>query len=338
MSSVALAGMGVAGLGAAEPARSEVLFPAGGAGMGGMGGAFGGGGSVGGGVYRSENNLFDCEVEGKLPADLSGIFFRIGPDPQYPKPAKYMHDIAFDGEGHISAFRIQNGHVDYRSRYVQTQRWKAQHAARSSLFGMYRNPTTDDPSVKGLSRGTANTQIFYHHGKLLAMKEDSPPVVLNPLHARYDSTTTTPSAAACRARPSPRTRRSIRRPASWSPSATRPRASPPTTCSCSPPTRAARCNWSAWIKVPYAGMIHDFGVTQKHILFYVVPLATNMERHQERRPAFRLGLHAPDLRRHHAPRRRRQGPSLVQGPELLRHAHHGQLERRREGLLGHGRR
>src|SRR6185312_13488961 len=123
MSSVALAGMGVAGLGAAEPARSEVLFPAGGAGMGGMGGAFGGGGSVGGGVHRSENNLFDCEVEGKLPADLSGIFFRIGPDPQYPKPAKYMHDIAFDGEGHISAFHIQNGHVDFRSRYVQTQRW-----------------------------------------------------------------------------------------------------------------------------------------------------------------------------------------------------------------------
>src|SRR6185312_10132127 len=163
MSSVALAGMGVAGLGAAAPARSEVLFPAGGG--GGMGGgAFGGGGSVAGGVHRSENNLFDCEVEGKLPPDLSGIFFRIGPDPQYPKPAKYMHDIAFDGEGHISAFHIQNGHVDFRSRYVQTQRWKAQHAARRSLFGMYRNPTTDDPSVKGLSRGTANTQIFYHHG------------------------------------------------------------------------------------------------------------------------------------------------------------------------------
>src|SRR6185437_16071958 len=178
MSSVALVGAGVAGLGAIEPARAEVLFPPGGGGFG--GGAFGAGGSAGNGVYRSENDLYDCEVEGKLPADLSGIFYRIGPDPQYPKPAKYVHDIAFDGEGHISAFHIQNGHVDFRSRYVQTQRWKAQRAARRSLFGMYRNPTTDDPSVKGVSRGTANTQIFYHHGKLLAMKEDSPPVVLNP--------------------------------------------------------------------------------------------------------------------------------------------------------------
>src|SRR6185437_14381284 len=46
---------------------------------------------------------------------------------------------------------------------------------------MYRKPGTDDPSVKGLSRGTANTQIVYHHGKLFAMKEDSPPVAMDPL-------------------------------------------------------------------------------------------------------------------------------------------------------------
>ena len=33
---------------------------------------------------------------------------------------------------------------------------------------------------RALSRGTANTQIFYHHQRLLAMKEDSPPVALDP--------------------------------------------------------------------------------------------------------------------------------------------------------------
>ncbi len=78
-------------------------------------------------------------------------------------------------------FRFKDGHVDYRTRYARTQRWKAQHAARQSLFGMYRNPTTDDPRVAGLSRGTANTQLFHHHGKLLVFKEDSPPVAMNPL-------------------------------------------------------------------------------------------------------------------------------------------------------------
>ena len=74
----------------------------------------------------------------------------------------------------------QNGHVDYKSRYVRTQRYKAQAAARESLFGTYRNPYTDDPRVKGVSRGTANTAVIFHHGKLLALKEDSPPVVMDP--------------------------------------------------------------------------------------------------------------------------------------------------------------
>ncbi len=116
-----------------------------------------------------------------LPSDLDGVFYRVGPDPQYPKPDKYAGDIPFDGEGHVSMFRIKDGHVDYRTRYAQTQRWKAQHEARRSLFGMYRNPMTDDPSVQGLSRGTANTQLFVHHGKLLVFKEDSPPVAMDPL-------------------------------------------------------------------------------------------------------------------------------------------------------------
>ncbi|HTV51777.1 MAG TPA: carotenoid oxygenase family protein, partial [Steroidobacteraceae bacterium] len=178
LGSIATAGAGAAlgSLGAPPAARAEVLFPRERANF-----AFGGGGSALGGVYRSENDLYDCEVEGHLPADLDGIFYRVGPDPQYPKPPQYEHDIPFDGEGHLSMFRIKDRHVDFRNRYVRTQRWKAQHAARRSLFGMYRNPFTDDPSVKALSRGTANTQIFYHHGILMAMKEDSPPVKLNPL-------------------------------------------------------------------------------------------------------------------------------------------------------------
>jgi carotenoid cleavage dioxygenase-like enzyme len=30
--------------------------------------------------------------------------------------------------------------------------------------------------------------------------------------------------------------------------------------------------WNAWIKVPYKGLLHDFAVTQKHVVFYVMPL------------------------------------------------------------------
>jgi carotenoid cleavage dioxygenase len=120
LTGAAVAGAGFAvGSGSAEAA---VLFPT-------DPRSFGGGGSAGGAVNRSEIDLYDCEVEGQIPADLDGTFFRVGPDPQYPKPQKYGNDIGFDGEGHVSMFRISNGHVDYRTRYPRTQRWKAQHAA-----------------------------------------------------------------------------------------------------------------------------------------------------------------------------------------------------------------
>ena len=130
---------------------------------------------------RTEMDQRDCEVEGDWPTDLDGVFYRVGPDPQYPKPEAYIGDIPFDGEGHVSMFRIQNGHVDYRTRYARNARFVAQAEARRSLFGMYRNPLTDDPSVAGMNRGTANTQLFLHHGKLLVFKEDSPPVYMDPL-------------------------------------------------------------------------------------------------------------------------------------------------------------
>src|SRR5579862_9509123 len=256
------AGMLAGAAGAPEAAQAEVLFPKS---RGGFGGPFGGGGSEAGAVCRSENDLYDCEVEGKLPADLEGVFYRVGPDPQYPKPDKYTMDIPFDGEGHISMFRIKDGHVDYRSRYAHNQRWKAQHAARRSLFGMYRNPGTDDPSVKGLSRGTANTQIVYHHGRLFAMKEDSPPVALDPLtlettddyytfgggmksltftaHPKLDPMTGEMIAFGYESK------------GFYTPDIEVFSVDP-----------SGKVNWSAWVKSPYTCMIHDFGVTQKHIL------------------------------------------------------------------------
>jgi carotenoid cleavage dioxygenase-like enzyme len=265
---VTSAGLAVGGTLAAGSADAEVLFPN-------DPHAFGGGGSAGGGVNRSEVELFDCEVQGQLPADLDGTFFRVGPDPQYPKPAKFANDIGFDGEGHVSMFRIKDGHVDYRTRYARTQRWKAQHAARQSLFGMYRNPTTDDPRVAGLSRGTANTQLFYHHGKLLVFKEDSPPVAMNPLTLE-----TTDDYYTFGGRLKSQTHTA------------HPKIDPMTGEYVSfgyeakglasddiyvfSADRAGQINWEAWIKPPYVGMIHDFAVTQKHIAFFISPLATNM--------------------------------------------------------------
>ena len=84
--------------------------------------------------------------------------------------------------GTYACFRIRNGRVDYRSRYVRTERYLAQDAARRNLMPMYRNPSRDDPSVKGLSRSTANTHVIHHRNLILALKEDSAPTALDLEH------------------------------------------------------------------------------------------------------------------------------------------------------------
>jgi carotenoid cleavage dioxygenase len=89
-------------------------------------------------LYRLEADVRDCEIDGTLPPDLRGAFYRVGPDPQYPLAPG---NIPFDGEGHVSMFRIKDGRVDYRSRYVRNDRYVAQDSARRSLFPMYRNPS-----------------------------------------------------------------------------------------------------------------------------------------------------------------------------------------------------
>jgi len=224
-------------------------------------------------LFRLECDVMDCEIEGKLPPDLGGIFYRVGPDAQYPMNP---HNIPFDGEGHVSLFRFENGRVSFRSRYARNQRYKAQAAAHKILFPMYRNPAVDDPSVQNVSRGTANTHILYWRKHLLAFKEDSPPVAMNPLtletvddyytfdgqlesktftaHPKIDAVTGNMIAFGYEARGFGSDEVNV---FEYTPDGKRV--------------------WNTWIKVPYVGMLHDFAVTQKHVVFYVFPLAIDHE-------------------------------------------------------------
>jgi len=227
-----------------------------------------------GAPFRAEVDIRDCEVEGEIPDSLAGAFYRVGPDFQYPP--RCPQNIPFDGEGHVAMFRFTEGHVDLRTRYVRTQRYKAQEAARRSLYGMYRNPFTDDPSVKGRSRGTANTHVVFHAGKLLALKEDSPPVVMDPhtLETLDDYCTfggkLTSRTFTAHPKFDPETGEML----AFGYEATGEASDDVAVYAID---RRGRVTWEAWIKVPYVGMLHDFAVTQRHVAFLLIPYATDLE-------------------------------------------------------------
>ena len=127
------------------------------------------------GIELAANNL---DVVGTIPDEIAGAFFRAVPDPaQVPM---FDTDIALSGDGMVAKFTIDNGNVDYAIRYVETARYRAEKKARKALFGKYRNPYTDDPSVAGVDRTVANTTPVWHGGRLFMTKEDGRAYEINP--------------------------------------------------------------------------------------------------------------------------------------------------------------
>jgi carotenoid cleavage dioxygenase-like enzyme len=127
---------------------------------------------------RIEGDVFDLEVIGEIPIDIDGTFFRVQPDHRFPPV--YEDDIHFNGDGNVTAIRIENGHAHFKQRYVKTDRLQYETSAQKALFGRYRNPYTDNEAVKGIIRTAANTNVYFWRGMLLASKEDGPPYAMNP--------------------------------------------------------------------------------------------------------------------------------------------------------------
>ena len=225
----------------------------------------------------AEVEVQDCPVEGKIPDNLSGGFYAVGPDPRYPLAPG---NIPFDGDGHVRLFRIQHGRVDYRSRYVQTERYVAQDRARRNLMPMYRNPSLDDPSVRGLSRSTANTHVIQHKNLLLALKEDSPPAALdlNTL-ATLDPVYTFDGQL-------PREQPFTAHPKVCSTSGNivgfgyEARGFGSDVIAVFEIDKLGKKLWSAEVRMPYVSSVHDFAVTENHVVFFLVPLAIDHEQMQ----------------------------------------------------------
>ncbi|KAF3763849.1 carotenoid oxygenase [Cryphonectria parasitica EP155] len=226
---------------------------------------------------RFEGDVFDLEVSGTIPSDINGTFYRIQPDHRFPP--LFEDDIHFNGDGSVTAVRIANGHADLKQRYVQTDRYKAETAARGSLFGRYRNPWTDNETVKGVIRTASNTNITFWRGMLLASKEDGPPFAMDPVTletlGRYDfeGQVKTPTFTA------------------------HPKFDPDTgemICfayeaggdgndgSCDVVVWTINADGKkteeAWYKAPFAGMIHDMGVSKNYIVLPLTPLKVNVDR------------------------------------------------------------
>ncbi len=221
-----------------------------------------------------EYSLTNLVVEGTIPPNIEGVFFRATPDPAFVPFAD--DDTLLSGDGMISALRIAGGTAGFDMRFVDTPRRRAEVAAGRALFGRYRNPYTDDPSVAGIDRTVANTTPVWHAGTLLMTKEDGRAYRVNP------HTLETVSVHDFCGKLKSQTMTA------------HPRIDPVTgelfffgyQADGIATTKVAYCIADGsgnllseqWFDAPYSAMIHDFAISENYVIFPVYPTIADLDR------------------------------------------------------------
>jgi carotenoid cleavage dioxygenase-like enzyme len=225
---------------------------------------------------RSEDD-FDLTVEGEIPADLRGALFRIGPNPQF-EPRDPNHHWFF-GDGMVHGFYVEDGRVRYRNRYVRTPKWELEHEHGRSLFGM--GPMNSDPLTLGNEGGTANTNIVWHAGKLMALEEAHLPFEMDARTlASKGYVRSYKGRVTAHPKIDPSTGEMV-----WFAYGV---GDTPLSAGMSYGVTAAdgtvvrRDDFQA----PFASMVHDFMTTENHVLFPILPLTASLERAMKGLPPF----------------------------------------------------
>lgn len=223
---------------------------------------------------RMEVDLFELEYEGEIPAVVEGAMYRCGPDPQLPPLLD--DDIFINGDGQVSMFRFQDGHVDFKLRYVRTDKFVAERKARRALFGAYRNPYTDDKAAAGMDRTTANTALMWNAGRLYALKEDGLPYEMDPLTLETRGKTNFGGSLKSRTFTAHPKKDPVSGEMIFNGYAARGEA----TNAIAYGAVDAQGNLVSehWFEAPYASMIHDFAITENYLVFPIMPVVSDLDR------------------------------------------------------------
>jgi carotenoid cleavage dioxygenase len=114
---------------------------------------------------REEIAASDLKVVGEIPRDLYGAYFRNGPNPA--APPKGMHHW-FDGDGMIHGVWFENGRARYANRYVRTADLASEEIGEAPMPGIFA-PSETRLGRKSVYKDTANTDLVFHDGRLLAL-------------------------------------------------------------------------------------------------------------------------------------------------------------------------
>ena len=122
---------------------------------------------------QSELFVSGLKMRGEKLQNLNGTLYRNGPNPRFPS------GHWFSGDGMLHAICLQNGTVSYRNRWVRTPKFLAEERAGRALYRDFGGKLPTAPAWAPDDLGSANTNIVWHAGRLLALEEAHPPTEID---------------------------------------------------------------------------------------------------------------------------------------------------------------
>lgn len=114
---------------------------------------------------QHETSIDRLEVIGRLPDDVEGMFVRNGSNPRFAPRGRYHW---FDGDGMLHGVSLRDGQASYANRFVRTAGLALDEQCGQSVYqGILEPPNQKLPD--GPFKNTGNTDLVFHHGKLLAL-------------------------------------------------------------------------------------------------------------------------------------------------------------------------
>jgi carotenoid cleavage dioxygenase len=211
------------------------------------------------------------KVEGAFPPALHGAFYRNGPARHEIGGVRYHH--LFDGDGLIQRYDIREQGVTHRGVFVRTDKFVADTAAGRPLRATFGTASPDmEPVTSPDSINVANTSLVMHGDEMLALWEGGSATRVDPDSLRTlgvqtwrNDYTGMPFSAHPKIEPDGTL---------WNFGVSS--AAGLLTVYCVGADGALKHVES--VKVPDVTMVHDFAVTQQHLVFLLPPNVYDAER------------------------------------------------------------
>ena len=217
-----------------------------------------------------EHGFEPLRVDGRIPPELRGTLYRNGPALMSLFDRPYAH--LFEGDGGVTAVRFDQGQAYGAARVLESQALKDERRAGRPLYGFNARWMDRWPrAMRTGGKNAANTNVISWEGQLLALWEGGLPTAVDPETLATVGTTdlgqVIPAAFSAHPHQVGDTlfnfgvrygRETLLDVFAWRKGAA--------------PTRLATHT------LPRATMLHDFIATDRHLVFFVSPIAIRIWR------------------------------------------------------------